>query len=88
METYPFECYFASWLHGHESPVALGQLVAHDINTAKAIGRNEAIVEVVGLPAHSCWDRGLIFQGGVPALVSHAIGNDLVDVPMGKSESR
>jgi hypothetical protein len=61
--------------------------VAHDINTAEAIWCNKAIVEVVGLPAYSCWDWVLVLQGSVPALVAHAIGNDFFDVPMGKSES-
>lgn len=78
----PLEGYFAAWLNSDIGAIALPELVADDICASKATGFDEAVVEVVCLPADSCRNGILIPQRSVPALIGNAIGNHLFDVTM------
>tara|TARA_R110002003_G_scaffold244_1_gene17402 strand:- start:7522 stop:7788 length:267 start_codon:yes stop_codon:yes gene_type:complete len=60
--------------------------MAHDVHARKSVWGDEAVVEVVRLPAYGGRDGALILQGRVPALVCDAICDDLVDVAMGSNE--
>lgn len=82
----PYESDLGSWLHWHIGAVALAKFVAHDIHGTESVGCNEAVIQVVGLPSHGRWDRCLIFQRGIPTLIGHTIGNNLLDVTMGSDE--
>ena len=84
----PFEGELAAWLDWHACAIALGELVADDVDRAEAIGRYEPVVEVVCLPADSRGNRRLVLQSRVPSLVCHAIGDDFVDVSVGSDERR
>lgn len=84
--TYPFERDLGSRLDWYAGAVALAELVAYDIDGAEAIGRHEAVVEVVGLPSDCWWDGSLVTKGSIPALIGDAISDDFVDVTMGSDE--
>lgn len=87
MLAYPFESHFASGLHGHKGAVALALLVAHNVDLSKAVGAHEAVVKVIGLPPDGRGNGGLVLERSVPALVCHAVGDDFVDVPVGRNKS-
>jgi len=60
--------------------------MTNDIHLSKRIGRYEPVVEVVGLPAHSCRDGVAVFEGGVPALVPFPVGNHALDVTVSQGQ--
>lgn len=76
----PLEGDFAAGLDGYVTAIALALLVADDGRGAEGVGGDEAVVEVVGLPANGLRNGALVFQRRVPTLVLFAIGNDLVDM--------
>jgi hypothetical protein len=82
----PLECDFAAWLDWHTCTIALAQLMAHNIHARKSVRSDEAVVEVVRLPAYGGRDGALILQRRVPALVCDAICDNFVDVTMGSDE--
>jgi len=84
----PLERDLAAGLDGYVAAIALALLVADDCRGAEGIWGDEAVVEVVGLPANSLRDGGLVFQRSIPTLVGLAIGNDAVNVAMGCHEGR
>ena len=50
----PFESDLASGLNRYTRAIALGQLVAHNIDGAKAIRRHESVVQIVRLLLEPC----------------------------------
>lgn len=84
----PLEGDLAAWLDGYVGTVALALLVADNGRGTKGIGRDEAVVEVVGLPANSGRNGVLVLESSVPALVFLAIGDDLVNVTVSCHKGR
>src|SRR5689334_1974977 len=84
----PLEGHLGAGLDGHIFAIALALLVAYDVDLAEAIRRHEAIVEIVGLPSYGLGDGILVPEGGVPTLIFHAVGDDLVDVAVGSHEGQ
>lgn len=62
--------------------------MAYDVDAAESVGGYEAIVEVIRLPAYSGRDGVLVLECGVPALVGDTVGDDFIDVPVGKGKRR
>jgi hypothetical protein len=84
----PLESDLAAGLDGYVGTVALALLVADNGRGAKGIRRDEAVVEVVGLPANGGRNGVLVLESSVPALVFLAIGDDLVNVAVSCHKGR
>lgn len=63
----PLEGDFAAGLYRNVGAVALALLVAYDGRSAETVRGDEAVVEVVRLPADSGRDRVLVLERSIPA---------------------
>lgn len=85
-KTNPFKHNFTPRLHRHKCPIALRTLMAYNIHVLKLIRAHESIVQIIRLPPDRRWNGRLVLERRVPALVGHAVGDDLLDVAVGADE--
>jgi len=84
----PLEGDFAAGLDRNVGAVALALLVACDGRSAETVRGDEAVVEVVRLPADGGRDGVLVLERSIPALVFLAVCDDLVNMAVGSRKGR